>query len=150
MSQDKSKSSTGPKKKGGLGVFEVFLVGVLGIAGYLAFSGMTDNQTPTMVVMDRSEIVDARMKKGDTPVEALVYLKTLIKMYKHNGIMVLDKKQMISYPDELNIKQIDKETLYQIAKENNMAVTTADYEDAKKSIESQRQEILNQIYKQPR
>lgn len=134
------------KTKKGFSVVEITLIIFTALAGYLLY---TSNNAPDNVyaVMGEGEVIDARISKGDSAVEALVYFNTLIKIYAHKGVIVYDKDAMVTYPKSMEAVLPSKDALFAMAKKAGFPVTDNTYLSAQAEIDKQTKMILDTLYK---
>ena len=138
-------TSTEKKNKSKFPLIEIAFLAIIGVVLF-QFFGTGKSEEKVFAVMDRESIIEVRLAKKDTPLEALVYLKTLVKVYKQKGVVVMDKATMITYPESMEAVLPEKAALFAMAKELGLEVTKKTYDDAQVELDKQYEQIMNAIY----
>jgi hypothetical protein len=127
-------------------MLELMIATVVAVAVFF-FIAQDDALERVYAVMDQGAVIDERISKGDSAVEALVYYNTLIKVYAHKGVVVHTKDSMVTYPESMNAVLPEKKALFKMAIEYGFPVNDDDYTSAQIELDRQMQKIRTMILK---
>ena len=99
----------------------------------------------SIVVLNAEKMIKDRVKGGESPAEATVYMETLIDVYVAEGFIVLSANATLGEPGEVRVQMPSKEVLFDKAKSLGIDVDKEKYDEVQSRIDKMTKDFIDSL-----